>query len=327
MNDAPAARAKIQLLITAEQAGRPLVEVVAEAAAVDRAAASELVARGAVWIGRHRALEQQLPVPEGTQLFVHFPPSGSYDELVIEPADILWEDRWLLALNKRPGWHANLTPWDTRGTLPVALAAYLAARDGKEPRLHLAHQLDRDTSGVLLASKDPSINAQLQRQFVEATISKRYLALAAGRIEAAWFEIRTGHGRGRHGLFRIYGLDEVGQLLPFGAGRVRSMHTRFHTLERHAAASLVQAEPLTGRTHQIRLHLAHLGHPIVGDTRYGGPAEIAATAVTHHLLHAERLALRHPVTRQELAIEAPVPPTWAPVLEGLFNAKAQRRKE
>jgi 23S rRNA pseudouridine1911/1915/1917 synthase len=310
-------RPKISLVVDAAQAGRPLVDAVADAAAVDREAAGALVARGAVWIDRQRALQPELEVQPGTRLTVHFPPSGAYDELTIVDADIIWEDRWLLALNKRPGWYANLTPWDMHASLPVALARYLAARDGGEPRLHLAHQLDRDTSGVLLVSKDPLINGQLQRQFVETTISKRYLALAAGAIEAEKFEVQTGHGRGKHGLFRVYPLADVGQLLPFGAGRVRAMHTRFRTLQRSAEASLVRAEPQTGRTHQIRLHLAHLGHPIVGDTRYGGPVELAGAAVARHLLHAERLTFRHPVIRRELAIEAPLPASWTPLLDTL----------
>lgn len=318
----PAPRPKIELVIDGAHAGRPLIDVVAGVAEVGLDAAGALIARGAVWIERHRALQPELPLQQGTRLYVHFPPSGTYDELVIEPADILWEDRWLLALNKRPGWYVNLTPWDTIGTLPTALARFLAGRDGDEPRIHLAHQLDRDTSGVLLVSKDPLVNGQLQRLFVEATIHKRYLALAAGSVMADTFEATTGHGRGKHGLFRIYPHAEIGQTLPFGAGRVRSMHTRFRTIRRHREASLVQAEPLTGRTHQIRLHLAHLGHPVVGDTRYGGPDVVAGAAVARHLLHAERLAFRHPVTRQELAIEAPLPASWMPVLDSLFDAKS-----
>ncbi len=318
MNIHPAPRAKIVVMIDAGHAGRPLVELVAVVAQVDRAAAGELVARGAVWIDRLRTLQPERAVAQGERLTVHFPPSGAYDEVMIEPADIIWEDRWLLALNKRPGWHANLTPWDMRGTLPVALARFIAARDGEEPRLHLAHQLDRDTSGVLLVSKDPLINGQLQRQFVEATIHKRYFAVASGEIEPETWEARTGHGRGRYGLFRIYPLAEVGQELPFDAGRVKLMYTQFRVLDRHPEASLVQAEPQTGRTHQIRLHLAHVGHPIVGDTRYGGPTQIAGAAVAHHLLHAASLALRHPVTREELEIEAPLPASWTPVLDQLF---------
>lgn len=313
---AAAARPKIDIVVV-EESGRLLADVVGHVAGVDELAARELVRRGAVWIDRRRALEAELVVPEGVRLTIHFPPSGAYDTLTIEPDDILWEDRWLLALNKRPGWHANLTPWDMDGTLPVALAAFLASRDGSRPRPHLAHQLDRDTSGVLLVSKDPEINAALQRQFAEGTVAKHYVALAAGEVEAEVFEARTGHGRGKHGLFRVYPIDQVGQQLAAGAGRVRLMHTRFRTLARRPGASLIQAAPLTGRTHQIRLHLAQLGHPIVGDTRYGGPPTIAGTAVAHHLLHAARLVLRHPVTGDELAIDAPMPATWAPVLDRL----------
>lgn len=298
-----------------------LTALVTHYAAVSPDDAGELIERGAVWLDRLRVQQPERQPPVGTRLVVHFPPSGRYDTLRISDADVLWSDSALLALNKQPGWYANYTPWDTRGTIPYALAHYLEQRAGQPMPLHMAHQLDRDTSGVLLASLKPAINPALQRLFLTGGMAKTYLALATGWIERDMIDVETGHGRGQHGRFRIYPVEEIGRELPFGAGRVRRMQTRFEVIARHAAATLVRALPSTGRTHQIRLHLAHIGHPIVGDGRYGGALQLdldhASVAAPHHLLHAARLAFAHPITRQPLSIAAPLPPTWRRVLDAL----------
>ncbi len=316
-NVAPLIRPKIEQLVGGEHAGCPLLQLVTIAADVSEDAARELIARGAVWLDRRRALHADIAVQRGSQLQVHFPPNGTYATVSLGPTDILWEDDSLLALNKQPGWHANYTPWDMWGTVPWALAAFLRHRDGVDVPLHLAHQLDRDTSGVLLISKKPAINAGLQQLFLQGSIAKRYLALASGAVEQATFEVATGHGRGRNGLFRVYPLADVGRALPFGPQRVRAMQTRFAVIARQPEATLVQAEPVTGRTHQIRLHLAHVGHPLVGDARYGGPEEVRGYRATHHLLHAARLAFTQPLTLQPLTLTAPLPRSWLEALAWL----------
>lgn len=310
-------RPKIEHMIDDEEAGSKLEQIVAKLAELAPAAAYALIERGAVWLDRRRVRQPDLPVPGSAQLVIHFPPGGSYTAVTITPDDILWEDRWLLALNKRPGWHSNYTPWDIRGAIPYALAEFVHDRDGRTAPLHLAHQLDRDTSGVLLVSKDPGINRALYELFSSGGMSKRYLTVAGGRIERNSCEIQTGHGRGQSGLFRIYPLEAVGQKLPYGSQRVKLMHTRFEVVARAEGATLVHALPITGRTHQIRLHLAHLGHPILGDARYGGPVTLDDTAIPHHLLHAAQLGFRHPVTKQPILLRAPLPNTWRPILERL----------
>lgn len=298
-----------------------LLALVAHYAALSPSEAEALIERGAVWLDRLRTCEPLRQPTAGAQLVVHFPPTGRYATLTISDADVLWFDGALLALNKQPGWYANYTPWDMRGTIPHALAAYLTQRLDRPVSLHLAHQLDRDTSGVLLASVDPAINPALQRLFVSGAMHKTYLALASGRIERDVLEIETGHGRGQHGLFRVYPLAEVGQVLPYGAGRVRRMQTRFEVIARHQQATLLRALPITGRTHQIRLHLLHIGHPLVGDARYGGLMQIERQGqpmtVPHHLLHAAQLAFSHPGTHQPLTLHAPLPSSWRAILTAL----------
>lgn len=295
----------------------PLQTLVAQLAELTSDEARALILRGAVWIDRHRCREPERVVGAGQRVVIHFPPSGRYDRIVLTPEDILWEDPALLALNKRPGWHANYTPWDMYGTLPTALAAFLRARDGRDPPLHFLHQLDRDTSGVLLVSKDPTINPLMQRLFLSGALHKRYLALAAGRLEQSAYTIVTGHGRGRSGLFRVYPVEEVGRELPLGRQRVRRMETKITVLARADEATLLEARPITGRTHQIRLHLAYLGHPLLGDARYGGPLQLGDLPLPHHLLHAAQLSFRHPRGGQVIDLRAPVPPSWRPFLERL----------
>jgi 23S rRNA pseudouridine1911/1915/1917 synthase len=298
-----------RITFTVERTDRILADEITRQTDLTFEDAQELVRRGAVWLNRYRALDPDMTVPDDSSVVIHFPPRGSYDEIIITLDDILWEDDVLLALNKRPGWHANYTPWDMRGTIPYALEEFVRRRG--------QHQLDRDTSGVLLVSKDPAINPAMQKLFLNHRIDKRYLAITHGIVQEDAFEIKTGHGRGRNGLFRVYPLEEVGTELPFGAKRVRHMETRFEVLARGVGATLVRAMPITGRTHQIRLHLAHVGHPIIGDLRYGGTAGHAGCIVSHHLLHAARIELVHPHTRAPLVLSAPLPTTWLELLKRL----------
>jgi len=286
----------------ADDAGASVAEV---AARLLGDAGRVAVARGGAWLGGRRARGDERLRP-GDALELRRPPGGAYADVVLGPADILFEDAWLLAVAKRAGWYVGATPWDAVGNVLAALGRWLAAREGEAPPLHLAHQLDRDTSGVLLVSRHPAANAPLQAAFAEGRVAKRYLALCAGAPPPAG-EIRTGHGRAAGGLWRVYPADEVGRELPAGGGRVRLAHTSFRTLRYLQDAALVEAEPRTGRTHQIRLHLAHLGHPLLGDARYGGPPAYAGLALPGHLLHAAALGLDHPVTQARLELECAPP--------------------
>jgi 23S rRNA pseudouridine1911/1915/1917 synthase len=318
MNDSPT----IRLTVPPDAAGRPLLDVVA-AALAGELDPHRLLARGGLWVDGTRVRDLDAVAQAGSQVAIMRPLSGVYADVVVSAEWILFEDDDLLALNKPPGVYVDSTPWDAEGNLHAALNRFLAARDGAEPRTHLAHRLDRDTTGVLLVTKNPAVNPAIQRGFVRARIHKEYLALCAGVPPERAFNAVTGHGRTAHGRFRVYPAEQIGQVLLNGS-RVKEMRTHFE-IERAIAphpsfsygeegkeeiATLVRAFPATGRTHQIRLHLAHLGHPLLGDTKYGGPATWRGQALTFHLLHAERLELRHPRTNEPLELVAPAP-AWA----------------
>src|SRR5262245_41262883 len=302
----------IHLTIPAEQDARPLQHIAAEALG-DQAAAEKLIARGGLWVDGARIQDLAAQAQGGAQLTIQLPLSGVYPDIVVAAEQILYEDADLLALNKPAGVYVDSTPWDAEGNLHAALTRFIAARDGVTPRLHLAHRLDRDTTGVLLVSKNPAINPAIQRGFVRGTFHKEYLPLCAGQPEADEFALTTGHGRTTNGFFRVYPAEHIGQWLLYGS-RVKEMRTRFAVVRRLSDAALVRAFPETGRTHQIRLHLAHLGHPLLGDVKYGGPAQWRSRPLPYHLLHAERLALPHPRRRVPLEIVTP-PPGWLSAID------------
>lgn len=288
-----------------DDAGRTLAELVAEMLGRAAEDARWLIARGGLWVDKARERDPAMPARVGTVIAIQTPPGGIYIEVAVAAEAILYEDNDLIALDKPAGVYVSPTPWDAEGNLFTALERFLAARDGAVP-LHMVHRLDRDTTGVLLFSKNPAVNPAIQRAFVAGTIHKEYLCLSQGQPAEDTFEITTGHGRTVHGLFRVYPAEQIGQILLNGS-RVKAMQTRFLIERRMEDAALLRAFPLTGRTHQIRLHLAHLGHPLLGDTKYGGPAAWRDRPLPGHLLHAERLSLAHPHTGAPLMIVAPAP--------------------
>jgi 23S rRNA pseudouridine1911/1915/1917 synthase len=226
--------------------------------------------------------------------------------LVITQDDVLYEDAWLLALYKQPGWYTTPTLDDVVGNnIRAGLTRFLQARDGDHITLHLAHQLDRDTSGILLCSLNREVNAPLQVAFASGTIEKTYHGVCEGEPLLDRFELITGHGR-KLGGWTTYDLEQVGVILPNGKP-IRRAHTSFVVERRMGDAAVVRAMLHTGRTHQIRLHLAAVGHPLVGDTRYGTGAIFRGQAVPFHMLHAGFMRLVHPVTKVVLELTAPLP--------------------
>lgn len=282
---------------------------------------SEVIAHGGVWVNGQRYAGSLPPIAPGDAIIVSQPPNGAYDQLDLGQADILYEDEWVLALYKRQGWYSGVVPWDIQGNALFALEHFLRQRDGGEPYLHMAHQLDRDTSGILVFSRHPSCNSALYQAFKQHQTRKRYLAICSGEPPAE-FEVETGHGRSRGGRFQVYPLSEIGRVLP-GGTRVKHAHTHFRKLEQLDGAALVEASPITGRTHQIRLHLAYGGYPLLGDTRYHGPSSFKGIEFSGHLLHAISLELPHPKTQEPLRLHAPLPEHMRALLSDWQAIEAQ----
>ncbi|WP_322488902.1 RluA family pseudouridine synthase [Chloroflexus sp.] len=305
--------ASISLLLTSDDAGLPLGAIVVERLGeVGRQAA----ARGGLWLHRHR-VTPDTPATAGETLLVRLPPAGGYCDAPVTLAHIIYEDDDLLVINKPPACYVGDTPWDTQGSVLAVLTQLLAARDGQVPTLHLAHQLDFGTSGILVLSKHPRANAPLHAAFNRGQAQKRYLAVCTDSMPAqVELELVTGHGRAAGGRWRLYDRSEIGRALPDGQ-RVKLAHTRFILRRQFTQAALVSAIPLTGRTHQIRLHLASLGCPILGDERYGGPTTIAGLTLAHPLLHAAELSLPHPRDGKPLHLFCPPSPVFVTAVSRL----------
>lgn len=198
---------------------------------------------------------------------------------------VVYEDAWMLALDKPAGW---LVHGD--GTGARSLTDEVRALTGS-PAAQPVQRLDRETTGVLLFSLDKAVQSALDAAVASGAVSKRYVALVRGAFPAGSRLVDRPIGRDRHDARRMR-VARTG----------KPALTRVTLLERRGAASLVMAELATGRRHQIRVHLASIGFPIVGDVLYGAPP-----ARTGLALHAREERLAHPVTGERLVIAAPWP--------------------
>jgi 23S rRNA pseudouridine1911/1915/1917 synthase len=212
------------------------------------------------------------------------------------PLDILFEDDDLLVINKPAGMVVHPGAGNTSRTLVNALLAHcrtLSGIGGKE-RPGIVHRLDKETSGCLVVAKNDSAHQSLSRQFAERTVEKIYLALVAGTLRKAHGVIDANIGR--HSKHR--------QRMVVKPERGRSARTDYHVVRSRDGISLVECVLHTGRTHQIRVHLHHLGHPVLGDKVYGRQR---TPEFPRQMLHAWKLGFNHPRDGKRLTFEAPVP--------------------
>lgn len=277
---------------------------------VSRSAVQRLLAQGQVTVNSELA-KASYKVQTGDQIVVHLPPHQEA-ELVAEeiPLALVYEDQHLLVVNKPAGMVVHPAPGHAGGTLVNALLAYvpeLAATDS--PRPGIVHRLDRDTSGLILVAKNEKVRRALQRQFKERQVTKAYLTLLHGHLQPAWGRIEAPIGRDPRHRQRM-------AVLPGGREAVTEYHVREQFAHEVGPAagrySLVEAQPHTGRTHQIRVHFASIEHPVVADPVYGRRG--CSLPLDRQFLHAWRLRFRHPVTRRRMELEAPLPPDLEQVL-------------
>jgi 23S rRNA pseudouridine1911/1915/1917 synthase len=245
--------------------------------------------------------------------------------------DVLFEDPFLLALNKPP--HLVVHPVSTHlndNLLSVLAHRYRGAEGPLGPVVpRLAHRIDANTSGVLLVTMQEAIRNKVARQFARRTVRKEYHALVRGEPERDEFEIDAPLGKEAEP-----GSRTRRSVRPDGLPSL----TAVSVLERLGGFTLVSARPHTGRTHQIRLHLAHVGHPIVADLLYGGGESLTsaeagrsggedAVLLDRHALHARRLAFTHPVSREAMAVEAPYPADFREALDALREGVESRKRK
>ena len=209
-----------------------------------------------------------------------------YLEPIELPLSILWEDEGILVVNKPPFMPTHPSMGHTGDTLANAVAFYLYRED--RPFIFRAvNRLDRDTSGTVLLCKDRYTAAALAGAMGNGEIRKTYLALLSGELSEDYGEIRAAIRRKEASIITREAIPvQEGEPLPEGA---QPALTRYRVVERFVGYTLVRAFPETGRTHQLRVHFAHIGHPIVGDTLYGS----AHPTLSRQALHAESLTFPH----------------------------------
>jgi 23S rRNA pseudouridine1911/1915/1917 synthase len=297
-----------------DEAGLRLDQFVAgRSADLSRTLVRKLVDLGGVHVGgrRTRRCSQPVQVGETVEIFVDGLPLEPYQ---LEAAAVVLRDTYLLAIDKPAGIETQPTPARFKGTLYAALLDYLhdPFRPQQTPALGMVQRLDRDTSGIMVFSIHPRAHRGLTATFAGRQARKFYLALVAGRMPAAEGEFSSLLARNRASN-KVKSVERGG----------KEAVTRYRVLEEFADATLVEVEILTGRSHQIRVHFAEAGHPLLGDGRYDGPGDWHDVPVGRQMLHAWRLCFTHPVSGEPLELEAPIPADMANLLAELRRCNIQ----
>jgi 23S rRNA pseudouridine1911/1915/1917 synthase len=267
-----------------------------------RAQLQKLVRRGRVEVNDRRVLRSNFALSGGERVLVRLADADEAPEL-----------RWLhvedafAVVDKPPGMLTHPTERHAGGTvaeLAVERLGDLPSTDDAY-RPGIVHRLDRETSGVLVIGRDPAAFAHLRGQFRRRSVEKVYLALVHGDPAEDRFEVDRP-------LAPVPSQRDLQRVDPGG----RPARTAFRVLERWGATALVECLPATGRRHQIRVHLADAGHPIVGDKLYRPEERVERVAAPHHALHAARLAFDHPQSGERPTFEAPLPASMQALLGG-----------
>jgi len=230
------------------------------------------------------------------------------------PLDVIYENGHLLVVNKPAGMVVHPAPGHPDGTLVNALLAYYPpiADVGPRDRAGIVHRLDKDTSGALVVAKRQLVLEALQHQFRNREVEKTYLALVDGQVQPPEGIIEVPIGRDP---------TDRQRMAPVPEGKYA--RTRYRVVRRFRKHTLLETHPYTGRTHQVRVHLSWLGHPVVGDADYGSRRR--RLLPDRHFLHASRLRFTHPVTQEEMTFEAPLPAELDVLLRQLRPISSRKR--
>lgn len=278
---------------------------------LSRSRIQKLIEQGQVLINGQIATACKVVVQQGDQVQVNIPEAAPLDLAAEDiPLDILYEDEDLLILNKPAGLVVHPAPGHESGTLVNALLAHCQdlAGIGGVQRPGIVHRLDKDTSGALAIAKTDVAHQQLQAQFKAKTARREYLAIVYGAPATASGTVDAAIGR--HPVDR-----KKMAIVPETKGGRRAV-THWQIAERLGNFTLMQFQLETGRTHQIRVHSAAIGHPVVGDPVYSSGRSIGVN-LPGQALHAWKLKLQHPVTANWIEAVAPLPASFLTLLEVL----------
>lgn len=225
---------------------------------------------------------------------------------------ILYQDPYLLVLDKPAGVAVQPTPARYQGTVYAAVQTYLQGAGQKRPSIGMVQRLDQDTSGVLVFSTHPKAHKGLTEAFRDHRVQKGYVALVHGHMPEEAGTVCSQLAR-RRATNRMVSVERGG----------KHAETRYRVIRDYGLASLLDVEILTGRSHQIRVHCAEQGCPLLGDSLYEGPKQVAGQVLGRQMLHARVLAFEHPVTGKPLRFEAELPPDFKTMMAFLDRCTEQ----
>jgi 23S rRNA pseudouridine1911/1915/1917 synthase len=271
-----------------------------------------LIRDGKVWVDQQPARKAGQVLEAGMAVEVHIPPPEP-TELIPEAIqlDIIFENPDVMVVNKPAGMVVHPAAGHKSGTLVHAALAHAPEMEALagEKRPGVVHRLDKETSGLILLAKNDPAHRWLQDQFRRRKVEKVYLALVDGHPPTPTGRVEAAIGRDPHQRKRM-------AILPDNQGKLAV--SEYRTLEEFSDHTLLEVHPITGRTHQIRLHLAFLGCPVVGDRLYG--RRKPCLALNHHFLHAQRLTITLPGEASRRSFEAPLPPDLIKLLVQLRSS-------
>lgn len=274
-----------------------------------RSRLQSLIREGKVRIDGIEPHKTGVSLERGARVEVRIPPpqpSGLEPEEI--PLDIVFENENLLVVNKPAGMVVHPSAGHSSGTLVHAVLSHAPELEGVggEKRPGVVHRLDKETSGLILLAKNDRTHNFLQSQFSSRKVEKIYLALVDGHPPTPTGRIEAAIGRDPHNRKKMAVLS---------SGRGRPSISEYHTLETFKGHTLVEVHPVTGRTHQIRLHMAFIGCPVAGDTTYG--RRHPSIPLKRHFLHAAQLTIRLPDVDQPVTFRAPLPEELQTILSEL----------
>ena len=277
--------------------------------AYSRSQIQRLINEGCVFVNGEKPRKSGLLLEADDLVEIMFPPPEPLDLIPEDiPLDIIFEDANVLVVNKPAGMVVHPAAGHAGGTLVHAVLAHLPDLEGigGKKRPGIVHRLDKDTSGIILIAKNQASHIWLQRQFKSREVEKIYLALVDGKPA-------TREGRIIAPIYRDRGNRQMMAVAPEGKGK--SAVTEFEVVQNFRHHSLLRVHPITGRTHQIRVHLSSIHIPIVGDKIYG--LKNPSLAIGRHFLHAAEIAIRLPGEKETTRLSAELPPELVQVLDEL----------
>ncbi len=303
-----------------QTAGR-LDKALAEATNLSRARVQALIGEGRVEVDGQAATSPSAKVAAGTAFQITVPPP---EPLAAEPQDIpldiVFEDEHLVVVNKAAGMVVHPAAGNPDGTMVNALLHHCAQNGGGQlsgiggvARPGIVHRIDKDTSGLLVVAKSDAAHEGLAKQFADHTINRRYLAVCGGHLSSSEGTIAGRIGRSDANRKKM-------AVLPEGATRGKHAVTHYKLLKKLRDCSLIECRLETGRTHQVRVHCASIGHALIGDPVYGRtPTKLRNILkeldFNRQALHAAILGFNHPITGENLEFEAQLPPDMRELID------------